>query len=90
MDFIEEIPVPPDATYDSHDNAFNALKQHSLQFGYGFRVKDSRPYNSSIKTRIYYCCDKSGTHKSQARIRSTGTRTSGCSFKLVIFQKDDQ
>jgi hypothetical protein len=87
---IPEIPAPPDAIYNSHDDAFNALKQHGLQCGYGFRVSASRPVGSDIKTRIYYCCDKSGTHKSQAKIRSTGTRTSGCSFKLVIFQKDDQ
>jgi hypothetical protein len=90
MDLTEEIPVPPDATYNSHNDAYNALKQHGLQFGYGFRIKDSRPYGSNIKTRIYYCCDKSGAYKSQSTMRKTRTRTDGCSFKLVIFQKCDQ
>jgi hypothetical protein len=90
MDSVEEIPTPPNATYSSFDDAFDALKQHGLQYGYGFRVSSSRPIGAAIKTRIYYCCDKTGTHKSKARIRSTGTRTTGCSFRLIIFQEDDQ
>src|SRR5207302_1657784 len=90
MDLEERIPAPPDAAYGSHEEAFNALKQHSFNYGYGFRIKESLPYGSHIKTRVYYCCDKRGQYKSQAEIRDTKSRTDNCPFKLVIYQEDIQ
>jgi hypothetical protein len=91
MDLNEEsIPIPPDTAYGSYDEAYNALKQHGLRFGYGFRIRDSRPYNSSIKTRVYYCCDKRGQYESQAQVRSTKSRADNCPFKLVIYQEESQ
>ena len=54
---IREIPTPPDRAYRSYEEAYNALKEHGISNGYGFRLKYSKPY-SKIKTRYYYCCDK--------------------------------
>ena len=91
MDLNEEsIPAPPDAAYNTFDEAYSALRQHGILHSYGFRIESSRPYSSRIKTRIYYTCDKSRQYKSQARVRSTKSRTDNCPFKLVIYQKDNQ
>jgi hypothetical protein len=91
MDLNEEsIPAPPDAAYNSFNEAYSALKEHGIRYGYGFRINTSRPTGSSIKTRIYYCCDKSRQYNSQARVRKTSTRTDNCPFKLIIYQKDSQ
>jgi hypothetical protein len=86
----DSIPAPPNTTYRSYDEAYAALKEHGIRYGYGFRINTSRPTGSSIKTRIYFCCDKDRQYNSQARVRNTGSRTSGCPFKLVIYQKDNQ
>jgi hypothetical protein len=86
----ESIPAPPDTAYRSYDEAYAALKEHGIRYGYGFRISASRPASSSTKTRIYFCCDKYREYNSQATIRSTSSRASGCPFKLVIHQKDDQ
>jgi hypothetical protein len=82
----ESIPAPPDAAYGSHEEAFNALKQHGLRFGWGFRKTDSRPRHAATRTRIYYCCDKAGQCTSKAEIRDTKSRRDNCPFKLVIYQ----
>ncbi len=85
------IPAPPDTAYRSYDEAYTALKEHGLRYGYGFKIRTSSSIGSdTIKTRVYFCCDKSRTYNSQARVRSTSTRTTGCPFKLVIRQKDNQ
>jgi hypothetical protein len=86
----ESIPAPPYAAYRSYDEAYTALKEHGIRYGYGFHITTSRPSGSATKTRVYFGCDKGGEYRSRARIRSTGTRTSGCRFKLVIYQKDNQ
>jgi hypothetical protein len=91
MDLNEEsIPAPPDAAYNSFNEAYDALRQHGIYNGYGFRIESSRPYRSRIKTRVYYTCDKRGQYNSQARVRSTSTRTDNCPFRLIIYQKDSQ
>jgi hypothetical protein len=56
----ERIPAPLDTSYSSFNKVYSALKEHGIQHGYGFRINTSRPINSSFKTRIYYCCDKTG------------------------------
>jgi hypothetical protein len=81
----ERIPAPLDAAYNSFNEAYSALKEHGIRYGYGFRINTSRLTGSSIKTRIYYCCDKRGVYNSQARVRRTQTRTDKCSFRLVIY-----
>jgi hypothetical protein len=48
------ISAPPDYAYRSYEDAYNALKHHGLENGYAFRLKGSRPYNSSTKTRFYF------------------------------------
>jgi hypothetical protein len=74
MDTIEDtIPAPPNDVYTSYKDAYDALTQHSLENGYGFHQKDSRPYSSDFKTWFYYRCDKAGKYKSQATIRKTRT-----------------
>src|SRR2546423_13662105 len=88
------IDPPPDRTYGSYEEALDALTSHGMQHGYCFRLYRSRPTHSAVKTRYSYECDKSGTYRSQATIRSTGTRKTGCPFKLVIFnmktEEDEQ
>src|ERR1043166_1730803 len=86
----ETIPPPPDAAYNSRDEAYDALKEHGIRFGYGFRIAGSRPYGAAVKNRIYYCCDKYRQYNSQARVRSTASRASGCPFRVAIYQKDNQ
>ena len=86
MDLDEQpIPAPPECTYRSYDEAYNALKSHGLQNSYGFRLKGSRPYGLKPKTRYYYCCDKAGIYLSQATTKKTRLRVEGCLFSLVIF-----
>jgi hypothetical protein len=87
MDLNEEnIPAPPDAAYNSHNEAYSALKEHGILHGYGFRIESSRPYGSSIKTRIYYTCDKSREYNTKARVRKgIKTRTKKYPFKLIIY-----
>lgn len=82
----ETIEPPPDCTYGSYDEALDALRTHGSLHGYGFHIKRTKPHNSHVKTRYYYQCDKSKTYQSKATVRSTSTRTTGCSFKLVIFK----
>lgn len=55
---MEAIPAPSDLLYDSYKEAYNALKTHGMQNGYGFILKRSKPYNSDVKTRYYYHCDR--------------------------------
>ena len=86
----ESIPAPLDEAYGSHEEAFNALKQHSFLFGWGFRKTDSRPRHAVIRTRIYYCCDKVGQYTSKAEVRDTKSRAYNCPFKLVIYQEGVQ
>jgi hypothetical protein len=87
----EEIPAPPGRAYYSYNEAYNALKEHGIRNGYGFRIKGSRPYGSNvIKTRVSFCCDKAGKYNSTARIRNTASRASSCPFKLVIYEDNSQ
>ena len=86
----ESIPAPSDTAYHSYNEAYSALKEHGLRYGYGFRITASRPNGPTIKTRVYIGCDKCREYKSQARLRSTGSRASNCPFRLVIRQKNDQ
>jgi hypothetical protein len=44
----DSIASPPDATYESYEEAHNALKSHGVKNGYGFVLKDSYPRNSDI------------------------------------------
>jgi len=50
---MEDIAPPPDCLYTSYEEAYNALKGHGMQNGYGFVLKRSKPHNSDIKTRYY-------------------------------------
>ena len=86
----EEITAPLDSVHSTYEEAYNALKEHGLNNGYGFLLQRSLPHFSDIKTRYYYRCDKYRVYKSQAITRKTGTRTIGCPFNIVIFQESDQ
>ncbi|KAH9210399.1 hypothetical protein DL95DRAFT_465896 [Leptodontidium sp. 2 PMI_412] len=55
---MDGIPAPPDCLYTSYEEAYNALKGHGMQNGYGFVLKESKPYHSDIKTRYYCRCDR--------------------------------
>jgi len=54
---MEDIHPPLDLFYDSYEEAYNALKAHGMQHGYGFVLKRSKPHNSDVNTRYYYHCD---------------------------------
>ena len=86
---MEDIPPPPDCLYASSEEAYNALKSHGMQHGYGFRLRKSTPHKSDVKTRYYYHCDRFGEYQSKATILSTSTRKTGCPFKLIIFKTKD-
>jgi hypothetical protein len=86
---MDDIEPPPDRLYDNYEEAYNALKSHGMQHGYGFVLNRSKPPNSDVKTRYYYHCDKFRTYQSKARILSTSTRTTGCPFKLIIFKTNN-
>lgn len=83
---MEDIQPPLDLLYDSYEEAYNALKAHGMQHGYGFVLKRSKPHNSDVKTRYYYHCDRFRKYQSSAKILSTSTRSTECPFKLVIFK----
>ncbi len=83
---MDDIIPPPDSLYASYEEAYNALKSHGMQHGYGFVLKESKPYNSDVKTRYYYRCDRFKEYQSTATMLSTSTRATGCPFKLVIFK----
>lgn len=83
---MEAIPALLDLLYDSYEEAYDALKTHGMQHGYGFVLKRSKPHNSDVKTRYYYHCDRFRTYQSSASKLNTSTRATGCPFKLVIFK----
>ncbi|EKG09961.1 Transcription factor FAR1-related protein, partial [Macrophomina phaseolina MS6] len=83
---MEDIAPPLDLFYDSYEEAYDALKTHGMQHGYGFVLKRSKPHNSDVKTRYYYQCDRFRNYQSSAKTLSTSTRSTGCPFKLVIFK----
>jgi hypothetical protein len=83
---MEAIPAPLDLLYNSYKEAYDALKTHSMQHGYGFVLKRSKPHNSDVKTQYYYYCDQFQTYQSSATRLNTSTRALGCPFKLVIFK----
>jgi hypothetical protein len=83
---MEAIPAPLDLLYDTYEEAYNALKTHGRQHGYGFVLERSKPHNSDVKTRYYYHCDRLRTYQSGAKKSSTSTRAAGCPFKLFIFR----
>ena len=84
---MEDIASPPDLLYSSYEEAYDALKTHGMQHGYGFVLKRSWPHNSTVKTRYYYHCDRfRHNYQSSAKALSTSTRSTGCPFKLVIFR----
>lgn len=62
---MDGIPPPPDCLYTSYEEAYNALKSHGMQNGYGFVLKESKPYHSDIKTRYYCRCDRFKEHMIQ-------------------------
>ena len=68
---MQSIPIPLDQNFSSYDEAYHTLIQHSLENGYGFQPKESRPYGSEIKTSYNYRCDKVGNYISQATSRKT-------------------
>jgi hypothetical protein len=91
MDSVDKtISAPPESTYASYEEAYNALRDHDIQYGYGYLLHLSRPHRSATKTHFYYRCDRYRNYESKATIRKTSTRTTGCPFSLVIAQKDDQ
>ena len=47
---MDNIIPPPDSLYASYKEAYNTLKSYGMQYGYGFILKESKPYNSNIKT----------------------------------------
>src|ERR1051326_3709408 len=80
----------PNSVYTSYDEAYNAFKQHGITHGYGFYLKRSLPYKSPVKTRIDFVCDRSKIYVCQGNIRSTKTRTTGCSFNATIFKMNTE
>ena len=84
---MEIIASPPDLLYSSYEEAYDALKTHGMQHGYGFVLKRSWPHHAAVKTRYYYHCDRfRRNYQSSAKLLSTSTRSTGCPFKLVIFR----
>jgi hypothetical protein len=80
------ILTPPDLPFDSYEEAYDALKTHGMQHGYGFVLERSKPHNPNIKTRYYYHGDRFRTYQLSAKKLNTSTRSTGCPFKLVIFK----
>ena len=85
----EDITPPPDHLFTSYEEAYNALKSHGMQHGYGFVLKESKPYKSEVKTRYYYRCDRFKKYESKAIKLSTSTHSTGCPFKLIIFKTNN-
>jgi hypothetical protein len=48
---MEAVPAPLSLLYDAYEEAYDALKTHVMQHGYGFVLKLSRPHNSDVKSR---------------------------------------
>jgi hypothetical protein len=86
----EDIPIPPNSTYSTYEEAYNAFVQHGTESGYGFYLQRSRPHHSDIKTRYYFNCDKHGKYRPKGTIRQTGTRTTGCPFNVIIYRDSNQ
>ncbi|KAF1954515.1 hypothetical protein CC80DRAFT_536700 [Byssothecium circinans] len=82
----EGIPPPPDCLYPSYEEAYDSLKSHGIQHGYGFHFNQSRPTNSKVKTRYFYYCDKSRVYESKATKLKTSSRATGCLFRLIIYK----
>jgi hypothetical protein len=90
MEPSEIIARPSDSTFPSFQEAYDALKKHGIENGYGFYLKQSRPFYAVVRTRFYYRCDKSRQYQSTASVRKTGSRTTGCPFSVIIGQDCDQ
>jgi hypothetical protein len=83
------IPALLNCTYNSFEEAYATLQSHGIENDYGFRCRVSKSSKSDIKTRFYYCCDKHDNYQSKTIIRKTSTRTTDCSFSLLIFQEKE-
>jgi hypothetical protein len=60
--------VPPDYAYRCYEDAYNALKRHSIENGYRFRLKRTLLHRLNVKTRFYYIYDRAGNYVSKATI----------------------
>lgn len=80
----------PNTIYASYDEAYQALRSLSIQNGYGFRLNKAYPPRTDVKTHYYYVCDKTRKYELKATKLKTSSHTTGCSFRMVIFMKDEQ
>lgn len=60
------MPLPPAAVYNSRDEAFKAIKEFAMQYGYAFRTGRSTE-KSSTQKKVYYECDCAGKRPAQDR-----------------------
>jgi hypothetical protein len=84
------VATPTNSTYDTFDEAYAALKEHGIENGYGFLCHRSKPHGSDVKTSYWYRCDRFRKYTSQATVRKTSTRTTGCPFSISIKQAGSQ
>jgi hypothetical protein len=78
------IPAPSSNIFNSYKEAYDTLKQHGTQNGYGFHLRNSHPYSSESKTWYYFYCDKAGKYQSQATIQQTVTQLTRYPFSIAI------
>jgi hypothetical protein len=92
------MPLPLEAMYALEKLLFDSIQEFAKQHGYAFRVGRSKTINSGRKKCFYYC-DRCGpkpvkdraqddARRPHPRVRSTGTRKTGCEFSVSGVEVD--
>lgn len=93
------MPPPPKAIYHSKQAMREAIDKWAEEHQYCLRVGQSKPIGKALDPRekIYYECDRAGPppvenrpesdqRRPQDRVRSTGTKKTGCHFSVIGFE----
>jgi hypothetical protein len=87
------MPLPPEATYSTAEEAKRAIEEWAAQYNYAFSKLRSRARSGGRKKEVW-CCDRHGKppsidsqhHTNQQRLRRTSSRKTDCQFSINIVE----
>jgi hypothetical protein len=94
---LTSMPLPPEATYSSKVELYEAIQAFAAQHHYAFMIGRSKKLNNGLRIKIFYNCDRYGppppdNHPQnylQGRKRRTTTRKTNCQFSVIAMQYTD-
>ncbi|EXK75688.1 hypothetical protein FOQG_19546 [Fusarium oxysporum f. sp. raphani 54005] len=90
MDQFPDDCLPPEHTYASRDDLFQAINRWAAPRGYAFVTGRSNKGKSGRLT-VYFTCDRARRppSDSRSRIRATCTRSTLCPFSITAKELPD-